>query len=211
MKTTANKSKKKCIIAVLAALLAVCLAFVLLYLLKSDKERDATFYDDSLSFAEADYDRDILSDPFYLRYDRNVQYSEYGYSEPLTDENYTIFGSWSEFFYRYFDIVIRGDYNAYPSYFTDSYLKSHDLPERFTMQRLYDINVTLHSRDSIEYNGKQVQRSRYIVSYRIQYNNGTFRGDFTGNDVRPLLFSLIDDGGTLKIYSITQINYKESE
>ncbi len=211
MKTTANKFKKKYIIAGFALLVIVCLVFVLLYLLGGNSERDSRFYDDSLSFAEADYDRDILSDPFYLRYDRDVQYSEYGYSEPLTDENYTTFGSWAEFFYRYFDTVIRGDYNAYPAYFTDAYIKSHDLPERFTMQRLYDINVTLYSRDSIEYNGKQAPCSRYIVSYRIQYNNGTFRGDFTGNDVRPLLFSLVDDGGTVKIFSITQINYKESE
>ena len=144
----------------------------------------------------------------HLRYDRHIMYNEFGDAEPLTEDNYQLFGAEAEFFYRYFDTVIHGDYVEYPSFFTESYLKSHDLPERFTMQRIYDIDVTLYSRENVDYNGTSVPCSQYIVSYRIQYNNGTFRGDFTGKDVRPLLFSLIQENGKVYIYSISQINYR---
>ena len=141
-------------------------------------------------------------------YDRHIMYNEFGDAEPLTEDNYQLFGAEAEFFYRYFDTVIHGDYVEYPSFFTESYLKSHDLPERFTMQRIYDIDVTLYLRENVDYNGTSVPCSQYIVSYRIQYNNGTFRGDFTGKDVRPLLFSLIQENGKVYIYSISQINYR---
>lgn len=204
-------AKRKIVVAFAALLLFAIIVFVLAYLLKKNSERDATFRNDELSFAAIDYETDILADPYYLRYSRNVIYNEYGNAEPLTEDNYRSFGDWAEFFYHYFETVINGDYNTYKTFFTESYLKSHDLPEKFTMQRIYDINVELFSRNTVEYNGATVPSSLYIVSYRIQYNNGTFRGDIISNTVRPLLFSLINDNGTVKIYSITQINYQGAE
>ena len=206
-----GKSHKKIVLVVICAVLfAVVLASVIFYLSVSKRNRDATFYDSGLSFAEADYETDILSDPYYLRYDRRVMYNEYGDEEPLTEDNYKSFGAEAELFYLYFETVINGDYADYPSFFTESYLKSHELPERFTMQRIYDIDVTLYSRENIDYNGESVPCSQYVVSYRIQYNNGTFRGDITGSDVRPLLFSLVRDNGKTYIYSISQINYRSA-
>ena len=198
METKTKSSKRIVLIIICSVLVAAILAFVLFYLSVHRKNRDATFFDSGLNFAEADYETDILSDPYYLRYDRHIMYNEFGDAEPLTEDNYQLFGAEAEFFYRYFDTVIHGDYVEYPSFFTESYLKSHDLPERFTMQRIYDIDVTLYSRENVDYNGTSVPCSQYIVSYRIQYNNGTFRGDFTGKDVRPLLFSLIQENG--KVY-----------
>lgn len=208
METKTKNQKKIVLIIIFSILGAVILASVLFYLSASRQNRDATFFDSGLNFAEPDYETDILSDPYYLRYDRHIMYNEYGDAEPLTEDNYKSFGAEAEFFYRYFETVINGDYADYPSFFAESYLKSHDLPERFTMQRIYDIDVTLYSRENVDYNGTIVPCSQYIVSYRIQYNNGTFRGDFTGNDVRPLLFSLIEEDGKVYIYSISQINYR---
>jgi len=208
MATKIRISTKAVVITVLVIVLAALLAVVLFYLSVRSEGRDATFRNPDLTFAEADYSRDILADPFYLRYNRDIMYTEYGYGEPVTAENCNTLGDWAEFFYNYFNTVIKGDYNKYPEYFTDAYLKTHDLPERFTMQRIYDINVELFSRDGIEYNGADAVCSRYIVSYRIQYNNGTFRADISGEDLRPLLFTLIEDDGGILINSITQINYK---
>lgn len=208
MATKIRISKKAVVITVLVIVFAAVLAVVLFYLSVRSEGRDATFRNPDLTFAEADYSSDILADPFYLRYNRDIMYTEYGNGEPVTAENYNRMGDWAEFFYDYFNSVIKGDYKKYPEYFTDAYLKRHDLPKRFTMQRIYDINVELFSRESIEYNGANVMCSRYVVSYRIQYNNGTFRGDITGDDLRPLLFTLIEDNGGILINSITQINYK---
>ncbi len=208
MATKVRISKKAIVIIVIAVVFAVLLALVLFYLSVRSTDRDATFRNPELSFAEADYDTNILADPFYLRYNRDIMFTEYGNGELVTAENFKQMGVWAEFFHNYFATVINGDYNKYPQYFTETYLKEHDLPERFTMQRIYDIDVELFSRDSIEYNGANVLRSRYVVTYHIQYNNGTFRGDITGNDLRPLLFTLIEDNGRILIDSITQINYR---
>ena len=208
MENKTKSTKKIVLIIICSVFVAVILASVLFYLSVRRKNRDATFFDSGLNFAEADYETDILSDPYYLRYDRRVMYSEYGDAEPLMEDNYESFGVEAELFYRYFETVISGDYADYPSFFTESYLKSHDLPERFTMQRIYDIDVTLYSRENIDYNGTSVSCSKYIVSYRIQYNNGTFRGDIIGSDIKPLLFSLVLENGKAHIYSISQINYR---
>ena len=63
METKTKSSKRIVLIIICSVLVAVILAFVLFYLSVHRKNRDATFFDSGLNFAEADYETDILSDP----------------------------------------------------------------------------------------------------------------------------------------------------
>ena len=76
METKTKSSKRIVLIIICSVLVAAILAFVLFYLSVHRKNRDATFFDSGLNFAEADYETDILSDPYYLRYDRHIMYTD---------------------------------------------------------------------------------------------------------------------------------------
>ncbi len=204
-KMNTQTNKKKIIIRIGIILLSISVLAVVLRYLFNNKKADATFRNDDLVFAEADYETDILKDPFYLMCNRDVIYTVNGDSEPINSDNVHSFGDCAKLFLDYFDTVIKGDCNTYPSFFTEEYKRKNRLPEKFTMQRLYDIEVSQFSSEVRDYNGKQVLCTHFIVSYRIQYNNGTFRGDFNKNDMKPLLFSLLSDNGKVLIYSVSEI------
>lgn len=65
-------------------------------------------------------------------------------SGELIDEGaYESYGEQAVFFRKYFDCVINGRYEEYPELFTDGFFKRYTIPERFTMQKIYDIRVDL--------------------------------------------------------------------
>ena len=100
---------------------------------------------------------------------RAVYFKQYGSGEQLTEENYLDYGEFAEFFYHYFDNVIRGDYNAYHQMLTESFLESEDVPDRFTMQMIYDIEVDqVQSGGSAEYQGETVNVYFFEVKYKIK-------------------------------------------
>ena len=87
------------------------------------------------------YEDNIFENLRYLEHDRQIHYG--------TDSNQTVLESeesapdpCAKFFYRYFQSIITGDAETYRSYFTSDYLDRVVLPERFTMQMLYDIRVS---------------------------------------------------------------------
>ena len=65
--------------------------------------------------------------------------------------------------------------------------KNFELPEKFTMQGLYDIHVEMsHSPQIVD--GKRLEI--YEVRYRIYQNNGSFRDDIYPDDTRTLVFGV---------------------
>ncbi len=111
---------------------------------------------------------DIFLDAAYLKLPRDVIYDEYGDSEPLTKENIDEMGDSARFFFDYFNCVINGKCDMYPDFFTQAYIDSHVMP-KFTMQKLYDISVTLYSRST---DGERTDA--FTVSFKIKDNNSTF-------------------------------------
>lgn len=138
---------------------------------------------------------DIFADEAYLKLDRNVVYEEYGDSEPLTHENIDDFGEAARFFYNYFDCIINGDYKQYSSFFTEQYLKSNKLPA-FTMQKLYDISVSLYG---ITADGEKTDI--YTVSFKIKDNNNTFC-DVKSNVSKTFVYKLVYVDGHPRINEI---------
>lgn len=201
---TVKKKKKKRIIIITAVMLAICVVSgVLLYFepwLAQSKKEPIGMYGSMKSYNHypADYDLDVTTVAPYMELDRNVYYGngaeEYiiEYDPDNTEDQ--------NFFIRYFEIVISGNYEAYNKLFTDNYYKTYEPYVRFTPQMLYDIHVQKIG-EQYTY-GKTVYK--YNVSYKIYNNTGTFRNDIGSGGSKPLYFEVINDNGTLKI---DHINY----
>lgn len=202
-----NKKTKKIIIIICASVVGLLLIFALAAGIISLLGRvDTTNLtgNSNVSLAPVDYDENIFEDKAYKSKNRNVFFDYDGYAEYITTENYLTFSHSGQLFYNYFDCVINGNYSYYPSFFSDSFLSSSVLPERFTMQKLFDISVTLESRQSYE-NG---YLETYSVRYRIMDNNGTFRSDLENDTVIPLIYSVYVTDAYAEITGISVLGAK---
>ncbi len=177
-----------------------------------------------ITFSSVNYNADIFDDPVYVGKERDLTYLEYG-TGSLIGKNYTGEGEWrgiapeseyakncaeAAFFRNYFICLISGDYDAYRGFFTDNFFKYYTIPDKFTMQKVYDITVDLYDREEIGYNGETAIVERYIVTYKIMNNNATFRGDMGSDAAKPLYFKLLKYKGVIRIDSITFIKEKKA-
>ena len=204
--TSADKKRiKKIAIIILCVFVSLGLILGVLALvaelLKDDY--DDTSYED-FRFFEVDYNKNILEDELYLSKKRDIHYDRFGTQTILNDENFDDVSPAATFFYNYFNCIINGDYQKYPEFFTQACLQSEGftLPEKFTMQGLYDMRVSLYNAEAKEIDGVEVLSEIYEVSYRIFENNGTFRSDVLPDETRTLVFEIYINGDIVKINAI---------
>ncbi len=203
--TAADKKKiKKIVIIVLSLFVALVAIYGVLsavtYLL--EPEYSDVSYED-YRFFEADYNKNILEEKLYLALNRNIYFERMGSENVLTQENAIGISLAADLFYNYFDCLIKGDYQNYSSFFTQECLASSNftLPERFTMQGIYDVHINLYRSDVADEESNAV-REIYEVSYRIFENNGTFRNDILPDETRTLVFEINITDGVAKINAI---------
>lgn len=203
--TLKKKKLKKALIIITCVFLALALIAYGIPFLIQYFGADETSYQ-PWRFYEADYSKNIFDDVEYMSCGRSIKYSDENTEYVLTKENSAEISPSAAFFYNYINCIINGDYQSYPSYFTEEYRSDENahLPEKFTMQGLYDIHIDLYQPAStVNYNGGEVFREIYEVSYRIFQNNGTFRDDILPEDTRTLVFELyVGTGGDAYINSI---------
>ncbi|MDL2287194.1 hypothetical protein LJB90_01340 [Eubacteriales bacterium OttesenSCG-928-G02] len=205
-KNTEKKKKLKKIIIIISIcftvllLLTGILAIINGYLEKNPPSESSNTSD--LQHLDPDYNVNIFDDPIYMLKNRNVFYSEYETGEEITEDNYLTLGKCSAFFKNYFDIVINGEYNKYKELFFDQKTSKDIIPEKFTMQKIYDIEVNL-TLEKLEQDN--TVKYYFTVKYKIMNNNGTFRNNVKSDTIAPLSFTLIHKDGEYKILSITQI------
>ncbi len=169
-----------------------------------------------LLFFEADYNKNIYDDVAYTSLNRNIYY-EYptgnGMLERPIDESNAEAIEYEEasFFVDYFNCIIEGDYESYPSFFSEEYIeeKGDKIPEKFTMQALYNIRVKYVNRYLKE--GTDDIRAVYEVSYQIFENNGTFRSDIYPDEEKTIVFKLDITNGSVLIYDIIPRSDKVAE
>ncbi|MGM9658216.1 MAG: hypothetical protein ACI3W9_04420 [Eubacteriales bacterium] len=194
-----KKLLKKIFIASGALLFGAVLVTLILWgvaaLLSEKVDSSALRGETGVSLADADYDEDIFFDASYTSKNRNVYFTFDGDSEYITSDNYSESYVTARMFYDYFQAVINGDYSVYPSFFTDSFFNSYTVPEIFTMQKIYDISVTLESRTANDTGWTEM----YSVRYRFMDNNGTFRSDLPDNTIIPVYYSITVSGDTALI------------
>lgn len=201
-KSNDKKKLKKIILIVIASFIAlsVIAATAGFILDKLKAPEDYSYSDDR--FFEPDYSKNIYEDELYLGLQRGIHYNRYGDDRVLTESNLNDFPASARFFYNYFNCIINGDYQNYPSFFTESARtnESYPLPEKFTMQGLYNIEAKLFSSTFDEDTDRTVEI--FEVSYQIFENNGTFRRDILSNESRTLVFELYIQNGEALINAI---------
>ena len=207
-----EKSKKK--IAVLCALLGLCvlgvLSWVLLYcipekdvnpMFDSEKQEEIIgMYGSTQSYIyyPIDHNLQVMNEREYLDLDRSIYYTKGAETIAILDEDFANYTADVQFFRNYFNLAILGKYSEYNALFTEHYYESNEPYYSFTQQMIYDINIeklgegTVRGMDSYSYN----------VSYKIHRNNGTLRNDIGSDGSKTLNFTLVDCDGTILIDSI---------
>ena len=204
-----NKKKRRAVILIITLVALMVVLLILNFVMDKVNEipisemfennNAETAIVKSYTFVEPDYDTNIMDDEEYLGKTRYIEYTNGAISVMIADEKFSEFGKPLVFFNEYFTAVINGDHTTYNSFFTDDYYsdKNHVPFEKFTMQRVYNINVT-HMLESLITGEKNYGKTMYIfkVSYMIMKNDGTFRNDMGSDGAVPLIFELIYDYNT---------------
>ena len=204
--------KKKLIIAVFISFAAMA---VLLFLnnfdwdkivLKTITSKKTTRH--NFVFAKPDYNTDIFTDSQYLDKNLYISYTSGAESSLITDGDNSMYSDALVLFAEYFDAAKHGDADRLNALFTDEYWEEHDKYSDLTMQRIYNIEITLLTDDTIvDGNYKGYRRRTYDISYMIMKNDGLFRNDMESDSSVPLVFELLTFGDVTKINSTSPYNY----
>lgn len=215
-KKPATKKKKLAIIITFAALILVGgLSWFFLYgmpekninpMFSQDKQDEIIgMYGSTQSYIyyPIDYDLDIMTEAEYLDLDRNIYYTENSETFSLNEYPLEEMDLDMQFFFKYFELAIDGDYNEYNKLFTEKYYESNEPYYSFTQQMIYDIRLERLGEKVVD--GEDV--FYYNVSYRIHKNNGTFRNDIGSDGAKTLCFTLVERDGKILIDAISYYKF----
>ncbi len=166
----------------------------------------------SIIFAEIDYEEDIMKDREYLALDRSLYYHDEraGTMEVLDQKTLLSRGPAVIVLSECIDSIIMGDAEAYNALFSDNYYEKNEPEAPFTMQRLYDIHISLVNQTNVNpESGKAYTQYEFEVWYKIRLNNGTYRTDIGHDESRKQYFVLSDStGDEVLIDQILNFNYQ---
>lgn len=202
VKKSLSKKKKMqialAVICVLAAISYIILEHPEIFQKKSDSPK--SMYSDRLysyNFYEADFDRDVTKDEYYMQFDRYVHYKNGNVSVAVLDDEIDEYNNAVKFFVEYFRIVTHGETEKYNELFTEKYYESNEPYVAFTPQMIYNIEVEQLSETEL---GDGSDKWAFNVTYMIYRNDGTFRNDLDSDSSKKLYFELIEDkNGNIKI------------
>lgn len=198
--------KKKLMIAVILTLSVIILLWGIVALIEYislnniEEEYNYNFY-------PANYDEDIFEDERYLELIQGEYVRFCDASTNLTvGVNMEALEEYPEevrFMLEGLLDAINGDYESYNSRFSQEYYKNNKPYERFTMQKIYDVTLTLQSSESVtdEETGRNYTKYSFALQYKIYQNNGTFRND-SQNGTKKQYFTVTNRTGELLIDSV---------
>lgn len=209
-KNSNSGKKKRMIIAIIVISVVAVISYILLdhpelfdvssFFKKEEQNKISSMYSNriiSYDFYPSEYDVDITKDEKYMQLNRYIQYTDGAETYTITDEDYAKYGKPVEFFAEYFEIVRRGDTEAYNDLFTDHYYETNEPYYRFATQKIYDISLQKLSEEN------SGDKYAFNVTYKIYRNDGTFRNDIDSDGSKTLYFELVNENGVLKIDRIT--------
>lgn len=206
-----SKKKKAIIIAFATLCLIGIISFVVLYLIPENKDTNPMFDSEKQEeiigmygstqtylYYPIDHDLDVMTDKEYLGLDRSIYYTKGAETIALAEKDMGSYSDDVKFFVNYFDLAIKGNYEAYNALFTENYYESNEPYFSFTQQMIYDMHI--------EKLGEGTERGMsayyYNVSYKIHRNNGTFRNDIGSDGYKTLYFTLVKEDAKILIDSI---------
>jgi len=206
---TSNKNNKRKLIntiIVIGIVLVVLSLIAFLGPIVYDKFVGTNEESEYIFFYPADYSVDPYADPKYMLQIRDVYFVEGNTGVLVTDETRDTIRNTASFFERYFKLAIEGKFEEFQELFDKSLYNGLKIPEKFTSQKIYDIDVEFYQEVSDSANEK-VKYEYYIVRYKIMYNNGTFRDDVGSDETRPLMYTIKKQGDTSQIIGIEKIKF----
>jgi len=202
-KTPLSPKKKKILIAALAAaVVALGIgAFFLIRHFTAPEENSPR----SIVYFPADYEKDILSDPVYLDFDRTLHYTKDGVTGQFDENNIASASPECRFLMEVIRCVILGDWENYPSFFLDP---ASVEKKEFTMQELYDIEADFGGVSEEQTENGTLSVLNYRVRYRIHRNNGTYRSGIYSDAKTTQIYQLtLTESGFYKLYRILDVIY----
>lgn len=215
-KTSGNLKRK--MLLVLGIIIAVLvLMFVLVtalenWLLRTQTEQPQNGTPQTIIFHTPNYDEDITKDSSYMDLDRQIYYADLatGVTISLTPDTYREQGEGVELLCHMIESIIAGDHEEYNACFSEAYLDVEGEKGEFTAQKLYNITLTLQSREEINEEGKTYTRETFVVEYMIRQNNGTFRTDVGSDAIRKQGVILTNREGEMLIDVVSSYTYSYS-
>lgn len=208
---TKTRDPKKTVRIFLICLLAITLisviGMVMLHLFDGDGAYEIDpppRYEDGFEIPV--WDADLTLDPEYMQLDRDVYYKEWlgagAYRlVPLDEATYESAGAGPALIYKMLQAIIAGSSEQYNACFSSDFLEIspewlYGQKQAFAPQRLYDIEFELMDFGE---GGDGAMRYAYRVSYRILKNDGTFRDDIRGEEMRPIWIRVKNDASSWEI------------
>ncbi len=200
--------KKKIIILICSIIVLIALMFGAVIILEKIStnlsNEDKKQYD--FDFYDADYTEDIFTDKEYLELIEgsvimfcNMDNVTFG----ITEDEASRYGGDVGFMIEYLHYINYGDVEGYNNCYSDLYYTVEDPKERFTMQKIYDIELIKISETAAKDDaGKTYNEYVFALSYKILDNNGTLRDDFLVGPKKQYIL-VTDREGTYKIDGIT--------
>ncbi len=157
------------------------------------------------TFCTPDWDSDILNDPEYLALKGDIFYAKNdSVMITVTPNQYLSEGGKElKFMGSYVEAVIKGDHDALNAMFTDKYFEKNEPYDDFPEQRLYNIKIKKYHYKDPYYENTLENDGYYIITYKIDKNDGLFRDDIgSDNELAQLFELIIYPDGTVKIDNI---------
>ncbi|MBO7250667.1 MAG: hypothetical protein J6V42_05280 [Clostridia bacterium] len=193
----AHKQRKKRLLKIVCIVMGIIIFLALVsygiswYLQKRASQEPV--YD--FNFYPADYSENIFENAEYMALISNkfIEYTDASMNLTLgiTRDNAIDYGADVDFMVEYIYTVQAGEVAKYNGFFSEEYYKNNSKKESFTMQKLYDVNITKVSAETAyDESGRMYTKYKYKVEYSIFQNNGTFRNDFnTGRKAQYIFFT----------------------
>ena len=195
-----HSEKRSIVIFLTIGLVIFVLIFFAIYLLGKERTNNRVPKYDFI-FHEIDFDTDILLDPEYLALDRSVSL-KLGNQTVTIDDGYRSENGTIEFMMEYLNCIIGGDYNSYKNFFSQLYFETENVPEIFTMQRVYETTIEIIGETAVTKSNKNYTEYRLSLDYKINRNDGTLRNDMGSDCFRTQYFLITNREGSLKIDTI---------
>ncbi len=204
-----RKLKRKIIIGIVSMMVFAVVAILLIALLEGGDKEDTEPYKPSkpgtVIFYTPDYDRliDIRKDPDYLELDRDLYLVRDGNKKAISPNKLSSYSPAVQVLYALVQALIDGDADAYNALFSERYAANPKMPELeapFTMQRIYNIQITeVEERTVTTAEDGKYTEYLYQLEYMISRNDGTYRVDIGHDASRPQYFMLTDRDGKVLI------------
>ena len=200
------------IILAVIVLMSVLVTLLENWLAKKRVEQPANGTQQTIIFHTPNYDEDITKDRSYMDLDRQIYYADpyTGVTVSLKPDSYWEYGDGVELLCHMIETIIAGDHEKYNGFFSDAYFDVEAEKEEFTAQKLYNITITLQTREEVTEEGKTFDREIYVVEYMIRQNNGTFRTDVGSDAIRKQLIVLTNREGEMRIDTVSSVTYSYS-